>query len=293
MPSTPADLRLREAALPPRRFDGAKLRTARRGADLSQIQVARGLGLSAHVAVARWEKEERFPPAEKLVAIASILGVAVDVLFPREGPCDLADLRCDAGYTQSAAAEEVKGLNRFALGDAEGGRRRLDGHLVAPLARLYGVSPHELQAAQDLSFGVPAPLGAPPQPPQLAEKLTGLVNKAFRAGDPPPEVLADAINAKVGTRITAEQVAALRGGTPAADVFADGTAAVALTGIAAFFGISELFLEDTADVERRVLGDLQFLAAQHDIALAARGGDGGVSPAMLAVLNDLVARAPE
>ncbi|MEU8507170.1 helix-turn-helix transcriptional regulator [Streptomyces brevispora] len=277
--------------MPPRRFDGEDLRAARRRADLTQKQVAKSLGLSAHVSVARWEKGERFPPAEKMVGIAAILGVDVDKLFPREGPCDLVDLRCDAGYTQSAAAEEVEGLSRFVLGDAEGGRRRLDPDLIGPLSRLYGVDPDAFEAAEDRTFGVASPPAAPRKPPSLAEKLNGLTRKAF-PGDPAPEMLANAINAKTGTRLTAAQVEALLAGASAADVFADGTPEVALTGIAAFFDVPHLALEDTAGVERRVLSDLQYLAAQHDVALVARGGDGGVSSAMLAVLNDLVSRHP-
>lgn len=277
--------------MPPRRFDGAKLRTARRGAELSQIDVARGLGLSAHVAVARWEKEERFPPAEKLVAIASILGVAVDVLFPREGPCDLADLRCDAGYTQSAAAEKVTGLSRFALGDAEGGRRRLDAHLVEPLSHLYGVRPEVLEAAQNRTFGEPAPSVVTQEPPHLAETLNALVSKTFT--DPTPEMLADAVNAKTGARLTPVQVEALLAGAPAAGVFADGSEAVALTAIAEFFGVPELDLVDAAGVQHRVLSDLRYLAAHHGIALTAGDGDEGLSVAMLAVLNDLVSRPPQ
>ncbi|MGW6207014.1 helix-turn-helix domain-containing protein [Streptomyces sp. NPDC055089] len=275
--------------MPPRRFDGAELRAARRRADLTQKQVAQGLGLSAHVAVARWEKGERFPPAEKMVGIAAILGVDVDTLFPREGPCDLVDLRSDAGYTQSAAAEEVKGLSRFALGDAEGGRRRLDPDVIEPLSRLYGVDPEALGAAEDQSFGVAAPAATPQRPPSLAEKLNGLVRKAFDSV-PTPEMLAEAVNAKTGTRLTAAQVEALLTGASAADVFAEGSAEVALTGVAAFFDVPQLALQDRAAVEIRVLSDLQYLAAHHDIALAARGGDGGVSSQMLAVLNELVAR---
>lgn len=279
--------------MPPRRFNGLELLDARRRAGLKQIQLASGLGHSSHVNVARWENERRFPPAEKLVAIAGILGADVDVLFPREGPCDLADLRCDAGYTQGAAAEEVDGLSRFALGDAEGGRRRLDDQLVSPLARLFGVSPQELQAAQDLSFGSPVPSVTPRRPPNLAEKLSRLVKESFQDSDPSPEVIAAAVNEKAGTALTAAQVAALLAGTPAADAFAGGGLEVALTGIAGFFGVSELALEDDAGVKRRVLADLQYLAAHHNIALAARGGEGGVSAAMIAVLNDLVARVPE
>lgn len=195
--------------MPPRRFSGAEMRTARRNADLTQQDVAAGLGLTAHVAVARWEKGQRFPPAEKLVRIADIIGVPVDILFPREGPCDLVDLRCDAGYAQGAAADAIEGLTRHALGDAEGGRKRLEGSsIVEALSALYGVSPEKLEAAQDQTFGVFDPAAAAPQPQPLA------------------------------------------------------------------------------DVERRTLSELQRLADHHGVALDSPRG--GLSAAMLAVLNDLV-----
>lgn len=92
-----------------------------------------------------------------MVRLAAILGVDVDELFPREGPCDLVDLRCDAGYTQKAAADEVAGLTKYILGDAEGGRRRLKPHLIEPLSRLYGVDLNALEAAEDRSFGMTVP----------------------------------------------------------------------------------------------------------------------------------------
>lgn len=110
---------------------------------------------------------------------------------------------------------------------------------------------------------------------------------AFR-DSPTPEMLADAVNAKTGTRLTAAQIEDLLTGVSAADVLTDGTAEVALAGLAAFFDVPQLALENRAGVELRVLSDLQYLAAHHDIALATSGG--GVSPEMLAVLNDLVSR---
>lgn len=293
--------------MPPRRFNGVQLQNARRRAGLKQIELARRLGHSSHVNVTSWENEKRFPPAEKLVAIAGILGEDADALFPRGGPCDLADLRCDAGYTRSAAAEKVAGLSRFALGDAEGGRNKLGHQLISPLADLYGVSPEQLEAAQALSFGAPslsvaAPdpsFGAPSlsvedrQPPRLAEKLSRLVTDWFQGGDPSPGEIAAAVNARAGTTITGGQVESLLAGTSAADVFEPGALAVSLTAIAGLFGVSELVLHDDVDVDRRVLADLRYLAARRDVELARRDGKGGVSAAMLGVLDSLIGHAPE
>ncbi|MFG3136544.1 helix-turn-helix domain-containing protein [Streptomyces sp. NPDC048211] len=242
--------------------------------------------------MAQWEREKRFPPAEKLVAIAALVNVDVDVLFPREGPCDLADLRCDAGYTQAAAAEKIDGLTRFTLGAAEGGRRRLNDGWVDPLAHLYGVSPEDLMAAQGQSFGEPASSAKYERPTNTAERLRGLAKEAFQDADPSPEAIAAAINAKAGASIVgAGQVAALLAGEPAAVVFKGGAQAVAVAAMASFFGVSELVLCDDTTARHRVLADLQFLAAQHNIALAARGGEGGVSGEMLTVLNDLIAES--
>ncbi|WP_371632172.1 helix-turn-helix domain-containing protein [Streptomyces sp. NBC_01259] len=275
--------------LPPRSFKGPQLKTARRAADVKQIELAKGLGLTSHAPVARWENERSFPPAEKLVAIAGLLDVDVDVLFPRDGPCDLTDLRCDAGYTQSAAAERIEGLSRFTLGAAEGGERRLGHGWIAPLAALFGVSPDDLIAAQDRAFGDLAP-PAEHTRPTTAERLRGLVEAAFPDTSPSPEAIAAAVNAKAGAGIVGPaQVAALLDGTPASAVFEGGAQAVAVAAMANFFGVSELALYEDATTRHRVLTDLQYLAAHHNITLAARGGEGGVSAAMLAVLNDLIA----
>ncbi|MEW1687493.1 helix-turn-helix domain-containing protein [Streptomyces sp. NPDC091265] len=170
--------------MPPRRFSGAEMRNARRNADLTQHEVAAGLGLTSHVAVARWEKGQRFPPAEKLVRIADIIGVPVDILFPREGPRDLVDLRCDAGYAQGAAADAVEGLTRHVLGDAEGGRRRLtDPSILEALSALYGVGPGELEAAQDQTFGVFDPVAAPTRPHPLADIERQTLSELQRLAD--------------------------------------------------------------------------------------------------------------
>ncbi|ROQ70224.1 helix-turn-helix protein [Streptomyces sp. 840.1] len=270
--------------MPPRRFDGEELRIARRKTGMSQAQLAKGLGLTAHVTVANWENGKRFPSAEKLGGIAAILGVDVDRLFPREGPCDLLDLRCDAGYTQTAVAQKVEGLSRFDLGDAEGGRRRLASGLIEPLSRLYGVGREALEAAQDRSF--PGPPTSSWKPQSLAEKLTDMASNAF-PGDPASEALSNAVTAKTGTRLTAAQVEELLAGRSPEDVFAGGTAEVVLTAIAAALDVPRLSLEGRAGAEGRVLADLRYLAAQHDIALLA-SGDNRLSPAMLAVLADLV-----
>lgn len=280
------------STLPPRRFEGPRLRRVRLAAGLRQVDLANGLGLTSHVPVALWERERRFPPAEKLIAIAGLVNVDVDLLFPREGPRDLADLRCDAGHTQASVAERVDSLDRFQLGDAEGGRRHLADRWVAPLASLYGVSPEMLLSAQRQSFGEPESASEHARPPNSAERLRSLVKEVFQDADPSPEAVATAINGKAGASVvSAGQVAALLAGEPVPIVFEGGAQAVAVASLASFFGVSELTWCDAEEAGQRMLADLQFLAAQHNIALAAHGGEAGVSGAMLTVLNDLIAES--
>ncbi|MFI5743839.1 helix-turn-helix domain-containing protein [Streptomyces anulatus] len=235
-----------------------------------------------------WETEKTFPPGEKLPAIAARLNVDIDVLFPREGPCDLADLRCDAGYTQYAAAEAVA-MSRYQLSRAERGERRLDLEWVEPLAKLYGVRVDELLAAQRLAFGEAVPASSADLP-ALTLKLRAQVAERPES-ESSPDVIAAGVNREAGAEIIrGDQVDALLRGMPADRVFAGTQAAraIAITGLASYFGVSELHLDDHA--ESRVLDDLRYLASRYNIALAARGGEGGVSPAMIAVLSDLLNR---
>ncbi|WP_164260479.1 helix-turn-helix transcriptional regulator [Streptomyces anulatus] len=262
---------------------------ARRAAGVHRRELAAAVGSKSQAIVAGWETEKTFPPGEKLPTVAAVVRVDIDVLFPREGPCDLADLRCDAGYTQYAAAEEV-GISKYGLSRAERGERRLDDAWIGPLAQLYGVKKDQLLAAQRLAFGeaVPAPSSA--DLPALTLKLRAQV-----AGRPEsessPDLIAAGVNQEAGAEIIrGDQVDALLRGMPADRVFAGTQAAraIAITGLASYFGVSELHFDDHA--ESRVLDDLRYLASRYNIALAARGGEGGVSPAMIAVLSDLLNR---
>ncbi|NEB88943.1 helix-turn-helix domain-containing protein [Streptomyces anulatus] len=275
--------------MPPRRFNGPQLMRARRAAGVHRRELAAAVGSKSQAIVAGWETEKTFPPGEKLPTVAAVVRVDIDVLFPREGPCDLADLRCDAGYTQYAAAEEV-GISKYGLSRAERGERRLDDAWIGPLAQLYGVKKDQLLAAQRLAFGeaVPAPSSA--DLPALTLKLRAQV-----AGRPEsessPDLIAAGVNQEAGAEIIrGDQVDALLRGMPADRVFAGTQAAraIAITGLASYFGVSELHFDDHA--ESRVLDDLRYLASRYNIALAARGGEGGVSPAMIAVLSDLLNR---
>ncbi|WP_406149486.1 helix-turn-helix transcriptional regulator [Streptomyces anulatus] len=289
MAFTATDQHVRESVLPPRRFNGPQLMRARRAADVHRRELAAAVGSKSQAIVVGWETEKTFPPGEKLPVIAARLNVDIDVLFPREGPRDLADLRCDAGYTQYAAAEAVA-MSRYQLSRAERGERRLDREWVEPLAKLYGARIDELLAAQRLAFGEAVPAPSPTDLPALTLNLRAQVAERPES-ESSPDVIAAGVNQEAGAEIIrGDQVEALLRGMPADRVFAGAQAAraIAITGLASYFGVSELHLDDRA--ESRVLDDLRYLASRYNIALAARGGEGGVSPAMIAVLSDLLNR---
>ncbi|MFD9778879.1 hypothetical protein ACFWXD_17545 [[Kitasatospora] papulosa] len=170
--------------------------------------------------------------------------------------------------------------------------RKLDEASLLGPARLYGVTVEELQAAQRRSFGedVPTRETASPAGKQLAEKLSELMGEAFPGSPPTAGELAVAVNGKIGAEVLkAEQVDALLAGVSAEDIFDDGARTVVYEALGLYFDVSPMVFHDGQSAQRRVLEDIRFLAAQHDVALAARGGEGGVSPAFLAVLNELLA----
>ncbi|WSU65636.1 helix-turn-helix domain-containing protein [Streptomyces sp. NBC_01102] len=263
----------------------------RRAADLHQRELAEAIGLGSHVPVAGWESGKSFPPAEKMPAIAQALGRDIDDLFPRDGDPDLIDLRCDAGYSQGKAAELLAVVSRFQLGAAERGTRRLDEAALPALADLYGVPVEGLVAAQARSFGeVVSPGVASPASWTLAGTLGDLIDGAFPDEKRTAVDVAAAINAKIGTEVvTPPQVAALLGGASAAEIFSDGARTVVFEALGQYFGVSPMVFHDGQSADRRVLEDIRHLAARHDVTLAARGGEGGISQAFLAVLNDLLA----
>ena len=276
--------------MPSRRFDGRRIREVRRAADLSQKELALGVGLKGHVPVAQWEAGRAFPPPEKLPAIARVLNLPLDKLFPRTGAPDLADLRCDAGFSQLQAAERLP-VSRFQLGKAERGERRLDENALADMAALYGVDPETLGDAQARSFGEFAAVPTPP-PGSFAAKLARCI--AASPGST-PETVTDKMNAAVGHRILAAgQIEALLAGQPLENVVVDEAArALVVEGLAQVYGVPAAHFQDAGELERRVLDDIKLLAEQHQVALSARGGEGGVSPEMIRVLNDLLANERE
>ncbi|MYZ35996.1 MULTISPECIES: helix-turn-helix transcriptional regulator [unclassified Streptomyces] len=289
--------------MPSRRFDGSSLRALRRSRELPQQWLADKLGVT-HVTIAGWENGKRFPPFDRLPAIAEAFGLPLDELFPREGRPDLADLRCDAGYPQQATGELIGAKSHVPVSNAERGVRRLAPEYVPALARAYGVSEGDILAAQDRSFGLtPPPADVSARAPQtLAEKITYLLLHTFPNSTPPSDAqIADAINGKIGRPLLSTvAVAALRTGTPPpAEVLADIPETPVYEGLADTLGVTPLFFQSNEAVERQVLEGISLLATNGGTtdsafyAVAARGGHRGVSPSMLARVRALVAELQE
>ncbi|EHN72330.1 hypothetical protein SMCF_8268 [Streptomyces coelicoflavus ZG0656] len=282
--------------MPSRRFDGRRVRAVRRAVDLTQSEVAKAVGV-ADPTVASWETGQSTPDGERLPALARVLGEHLDGLFPRDGLPDLADLRCDAGYSQYQTKALTGTKSAGPVANAERGRRRLNENFVRPLADGYGVTVEELLAAQERSFGheVPGPVkagdqGSPSVPRSLGEKITYVLGHSYPDGQTPPtdSEIAHAVNEHAGAVVTSEQdVREMRTGVR--------TAAPPIVGeaLAALFGVSAMFFQPDEMVAQQVYEGLQLLASARkgDIGrVAARGlGPEGLPQDVLRFLNEVVA----
>ncbi|WP_329309246.1 helix-turn-helix transcriptional regulator [Streptomyces microflavus] len=274
--------------MPPRQFDGRRLRAARRAKELSQKDVGAAVGVKAP-AVSRWEDNQEFPKGEKLPALAKAVGEQLDDLFPNDGPADLQLLRCDAGLSITQAAEVIK-ASRVPVSNAEGGRRRLNDAYVQPLAQAYGVTEDELLAAQEVSFGL-SPEGStgPAAPRTVGEKINYLVEHVYVGQEAPSdEEIARLVNEHSGTAVTADEIVALRAGatTEASEAVRAGLAHAFQVPVRIFQDDSELGLDD-----RRLLDSVVFLSSisrGQILGLAARGNGEGLSFEMIAKINEVV-----
>lgn len=272
-----------------RQFDGGRVLGARRIARLQRSELARLVGVSKD-AIGDWERSDTAPSPERLPALAKALGQELNVLFPRLGPPDLKDLRCDAGYTQLGAAKAL-GISRLPLSNAEAGTRPLNDDYVKPLADLYKVKREELKEAQKRSFtksSTPSPEDRPPQ--TLGEKITAfLQRKPLSDGE-----IADAVNAEAGfPAVDAAGIEALRTDSRgSAEVQAGLPADSLFAGLGAAFGVAPWYFAPGELVERQILDRLQFLSLMRSdgVAVAARGASEGVSAAMLATLSEVLVR---
>ncbi|MFI2369895.1 helix-turn-helix domain-containing protein [Streptomyces sp. NPDC018833] len=293
--------------MPARHFDRSRLRAVRRAAEIYQAAVGEALGVSDS-AVASWESGAQTPDPEKLPALAHALGRDVDELFPRSGPPDLTDMRCDAGYYQYETAALIGTRSAGPVAAAERGERRLKDKYVPALAAAYGVSEEELRRAEARSIAKaqggqvdePAPPGAgnastPGAPPEsLAEKITLLLDSSYPGlqGPPSDAEMASAVNAHAGAHvITEEDFRDLRTGVT-------GTASPeVLDALAAVVGVSRMYFEPDDAVAAQVYEGLQLLAAAKKGSVGrvkARGlGAQGLSPKAMALVNELVAELEE
>ncbi|MFJ8625602.1 helix-turn-helix domain-containing protein [Kitasatospora sp. NPDC093550] len=276
--------------MPPRQFDGKRVRAVRRGLNLTQGDLAAAVGVSAPT-VAKWESGDDHPKGEKLPAIAAALGQPLGDLFPHDGPADLQLLRCDAGLSIAQASESI-GATRVPVTNAETGRRRLGGDYVLPLAAAYGVTKEALLAAQDLSFGIrPATSGGEQgsAPRTIGEKINYLLEHGYDQGAPSNEEIARAVNDHAGGPVvTVEDIAALRAGdvTEASEAVRAGLAEALQVDI-------ELFRDDAelSPAVREFLEAVRFIGSIRQgqiLGLAARGNGAGLSAEMMAKINDLV-----
>ncbi|MEW2526440.1 helix-turn-helix transcriptional regulator [Streptomyces sp. NPDC047071] len=269
--------------MPARHFDGKRLRSARLEAGYrSQADFAREVEVS-RTAVATWENG-RGPDPERLPALAHALHTDINLLFPRHGAPDLADLRCDAGLAQYEV-ERKAGTTDHDIGRAERGVRPLTPALRKTLAALYDVTEDALLAAERRSFGAKdAPL-----PGTLAEKIEYLLEHTYPGGQQPPSDadIARGINAAAGADVVSAQgVRDLREGTvpDAPRVVRDGLAEV--------LGVSAFFFQPNEDaIVATIVEGLRTLhqVRNGDISnIKARGmGPEGLPVELLAVVNDL------
>lgn len=284
--------------MPERIFDRAKFRARRRERNRTQLFIAEHLEVG-EAAVAKYEGGETTPPQEKLPMLADLVELELDELAPRPGPPNLADLRCDAGYTQKDTPAIIGTSSPSPVRKAENGVRRLSETFEQPLADAYGVTLQELRAAQERSFGnevpvvvpdvpVPAPVvvadtDAPPQ--TVAEKITYLLERTYVPAErPSDEGLARAANKAAGRLLLNESlVRALRTGeqTEAGEDVLDALAA-AMDVPPVFFRTND---REVAQIVARIKNVRQDFGV-----MAARGGEsGGVPPELLQFISDTFA----
>ncbi|WP_254394007.1 helix-turn-helix domain-containing protein [Streptomyces buecherae] len=273
--------------MPARHFDGRRLRAVRRAADLSQMDVARALGFTSTGTVAGWEAGERRPAPERLPALARALGSDLDDLFPRGGPPDLADLRCDAGYTQAQTRTIMGTRSAGPVAQAERGRRPLPQRFVEPLARAYGVSTEQVLAAQARSMGQEMPEEVRPPSSAVAQKVSNLLAASEAGGAPrTDEEVAHAVNGAAGGQVvTASEIAAMRTGQ------AGHIPTPVLDGLATALGVPPRSLRPDEEAVREIAQELQALAELRGgpiSHLAARGSGGQLSPRVVAAITDLL-----
>ncbi|WP_353946467.1 helix-turn-helix transcriptional regulator [Streptomyces sp. HUAS MG91] len=278
--------------MPPRLFDRERFRALRRTRNRTQGDVAEAVSVGSST-VASWELGSSTPDGEKLPGLATFFEMPLDDLFPRGAGAlpDLADLRCDAGYSQYQTKDLIGTKSSGPVANAERGKRRLSEKFHRPLADAYKVTVEELLAAQERSFGneAPAPAGTLEAPRTVAEKITYLLEHSYPGAQVPPSdaEIAEAVNKYAGAQVVSEDdVRGFRTGTDPV------LPPIVGEGMADLFGVSPLYFQTDDTVTRQVVEGLRLLAAARKGTVGrieARGlGPEGLSDDILAFVNQVV-----
>ncbi|MEU2086536.1 helix-turn-helix transcriptional regulator [Streptomyces albus] len=270
-----------------------RLQRVRRVNDVPKKDIAAAVGVTGPL-VSTWFSGDATPPAETLPALAAALGEDIDDLFPRHGPADLRDLRCDAGVRLKDVPAIIGTRSSVPVKNAERGVRRLDEAYAVALADRYGVTLEELRAAEDRSFGVETASAASTvrgTPTTLAEKITQLLEHLPADDRPSDAAIAAAVCAKAGSAdlVRPSQIRDLRtGAKPVEDLLAQVPEQLLYEGLGEVFGVPPHTFQTDEEVVQQIMETVRFLAnnRENGVDLHLRGE--GLSTGMLAALNDLV-----
>jgi transcriptional regulator with XRE-family HTH domain len=127
-------------------FEPGRLRDLRRAAGLTQEELDDRAGLPPHTVV-QYENGHRAPYASRLAALAAALGVTAVDLTTADRAVTLAQLRHNAGLTQSAAAQRA-GLVRTRYSAIERGEvATVDADAMTRIAKALGATPSQVRLA--------------------------------------------------------------------------------------------------------------------------------------------------
>ncbi|EGX60580.1 MULTISPECIES: helix-turn-helix transcriptional regulator [Streptomyces] len=278
--------------MPERIFDGSKLRDRRVIARKSQTSVAEDIGVRTNQ-VSKWETNQATPPQERLPGIARAVDADLDELFPRLGPPDLIDLRCDAGMTRADTTEFTKTRSAMAVRSAEEGKRPLSEEHELALSKAYGVTLAELRAAQKRSFGYDVPVVAPlrvvpapedrlPDDRVIADRIAYVRDEVYGGDLPSDAEIASAGNRKSGRPLLTEDlVRALREGTQTQ------MSEEVLDALALALNLPPVYMHTSDPQIARLVVSAQVVRNRYTIR-AARGGESGIPEAARAELADFI-----
>lgn len=140
---------MRRVPHPVDNFDAARLRAARAVAGLTVTQVAEATGV-VPAAVRVWESGTSAPTPQRVVRLATALGVAVeDLLLAGAVPATLASRRTHQGLLQTDVAAAL-GVRQHQYSKVERGAAVCPPAWVPQLAELFHIAPEEIVQLVDL-----------------------------------------------------------------------------------------------------------------------------------------------